>query len=264
MTDRRIVLSPLLQTRCLPLATRATVVYPASFFEQYTPTSANDMVTRIPGITLGRDNNHRGGRGLGTSGDLLINGKRVAGKDNSTSSQLTRIASDQVERIEIIGGSSGEMDVRGSFSYGGQAGALNYLFNLEVDPRYNGFQRTEYNYLPDRSLSEIVLEDSDRDQSAVQASMNPGDDFARDRLQFNALKQRSSAFRRSGGPGDTAGNRGFLQRGRWAEDRPEDSYHFLIGLMPSPATHPGQGRHPTGPAESPAGPTCHPGEIIEC
>ncbi|MEY3666793.1 MAG: hypothetical protein RL572_333, partial [Pseudomonadota bacterium] len=141
-----------------------------------------------PGITLGRGNNHRGGRGLGTSGDLLINGKRVAGKDNSTSSQLTRIASDQVERIEIIGGSSGEMDVRGSFSYGGQAGALNYLFNLEVDPRYNGFQRTEFNYLPDRSLSEIVLEDSDRDQSAVQASMNLGYDFERDRLQFNALK----------------------------------------------------------------------------
>ena len=246
MTDRRIVFSHLLQNPCLLLATRttlalaiaiaistaqaqeagsdeSTVVYPASFFEHYTPASANDMVTRIPGVTLGRGNNNGGGRGLGTSGELLINGKRVAGKDNSTSSQLTRIAADQVERIEIIRGSSGDMDVRGSaqvvnivlkesmdtasisaeismdyhhddtldpggsFSYGGQAGALNYLFNLEVDPRYNGFQRKEYNYLPDRRLSEIVLEDSYRDQSAVQASMNLGYDFERDRLQFNAL-----------------------------------------------------------------------------
>jgi len=224
MTDRQTVFSHLLQIPCLPLATRAalaiataistaqaqeagsdtsTIVYPASFFEQYTPASANDMVTRIPGISLGRGNNNRGGRGLGTSGDLLINGKRVAGKDNSTSSQLTRISADQVERIEIIRGSSGDLDVRGSaqvvnivlkesmdtasisaeitmdyhhddtlgpggsFSYSGQAGALNYLFNLEVDPRYNGFQRTEYNYQPVRSLSEIVREDSYRDQSRV-------------------------------------------------------------------------------------------------
>lgn len=202
----------------------STVVYPASFFEQYTPTSANDMVTRIPGVNLNRSNNNNGGgRGLGTSGDLLINGKRLAGKDNSTSSQLTRISADQVERIEIIRGSSGNMDVRGagqvvnivlkettdtasisaevnadyhhddtvdpggSFSYGGQAGSLNYLFNLEIDPGYNGFTRTEYNYLPDLSLSEIVREDSYRDQSGLQASMNLGYDFARDRLQFNAL-----------------------------------------------------------------------------
>jgi outer membrane receptor for ferrienterochelin and colicin len=206
----------------------STVIYPASFFEQYTPTSANDMVARIPGVSLNNGNNSNnrgggGGRGLGTSGDLLINGKRLAGKDNSTSSQLTRISADQVERIEIIRGSSGAMDVRGasqvvnivlkestdtasisaeigvdyhhddtadpggSFSYGGQAGNLNYLVNLEADPRYNGFTRTEYNYLPDRSLSEIVRENSYRDQTGLQASMTLGYDFTRDRVQFNAL-----------------------------------------------------------------------------
>ncbi len=218
MTDRRIVISHLLhstfrQTKAISTLSFAiaisistaqaqeagddesTVVYPASFFEQYTPTSANDMVARIPGVSLNNGNNNRGGgggRGLGTSGDLLINGKRLAGKDNSTSSQLTRISADQVERIEIIRGSSGAMDVRGagqvvnivlkesndtasisaeigvdyhhddtadpggSFSYGGQTGNLNYLVNLEADPRYNGFTRTEYNYLPDRSLSEMI------------------------------------------------------------------------------------------------------------
>jgi len=249
MTDRRIVISHLLhstfrQAKALSTLTLAiaistaqaqdagndesTVIYPASFFEQYTPTSANDMVARIPGVSLNNGNNSNnrgggGGRGLGTSGDLLINGKRLAGKDNSTSSQLTRISADQVERIEIIRGSSGAMDVRGasqvvnivlkestdtasisaeigvdyhhddtadpggSFSYGGQAGNLNYLVNLEADPRYNGFTRTEYNYLPDRSLSEIVRENSYRDQTGLQASMTLGYDFTRDRVQFNAL-----------------------------------------------------------------------------
>ena len=69
----------------------------------------------------------------------------------------------------------------------GQAGNLNYLVNLEADPRYNGFARTEYNYLPDLSLSEIVRENSYRDQTGLQASMTLGYDFTRDRVQFNAL-----------------------------------------------------------------------------
>src|SRR3989338_644352 len=69
----------------------STVIYPASFFDQYTPVSANDMITRIPGVSL-NNNNGGGGRGLGSGGDLLIDGKRIAGKDNSASSQLTRIA----------------------------------------------------------------------------------------------------------------------------------------------------------------------------
>ena len=44
----------------------------------------------------------------------MINGKRTAGKNNSTGTQLARITSDQVQYIEIIRGTSGELDVRGS------------------------------------------------------------------------------------------------------------------------------------------------------
>ena len=59
----------------------STVVYPAAFFEPYSPVSANDMLDRIPGVSVGGGGG--GGRGLGTGGDLLINGQRLAGKDNS-------------------------------------------------------------------------------------------------------------------------------------------------------------------------------------
>ncbi|MDP1932429.1 MAG: TonB-dependent receptor [Gammaproteobacteria bacterium] len=199
----------------------STVVYPASFFDQYTPVSANDMITRIPGVSL--NNNNGGGRGLGSGGDLLIDGKRIAGKDNSASSQLTRIAANQVERIEIIRGSSGTLDVRGasqvinvvlkqssnrssvsaeistdlhrdgqfdpggSLSYGGQSGDLNYLFNIEADPQYNHSKRNEYSYQPDLTLDETLTEDSIRDRTAYEASMNLGYDFERDRIQLNAL-----------------------------------------------------------------------------
>lgn len=198
----------------------STIVYQANFFEQYTPISANDMITRIPGVNL---RNNSGGRGLGSGGDLLINGKRIAGKDNSANDQLSRIAADQVDRIEIIRGSSAELDVRGasqvvnivlkesssrsslsaelnmdyhrddtvdpgaSIAYGGQSGSLNYLFGLKLDPRYNGYIRKEFNYNPDMTLSEFVKESNYRDQETIETSMNLGYDFERDRIQLNAL-----------------------------------------------------------------------------
>lgn len=90
----------------------STVVYPATFFELYNPVSANDMLDRIPGVDV--DGGGGGGRGLGTGGDLLINGQRIAGKDNSPRAQLSRIPAREVLRIEIIRGTSGDLAVRGA------------------------------------------------------------------------------------------------------------------------------------------------------
>ncbi|MEX2468957.1 MAG: TonB-dependent receptor plug domain-containing protein, partial [Pseudohongiellaceae bacterium] len=64
----------------------ATVTYPASYFEQFDAFSANDMLDRIPGITVARQGGGGGGgpgssdggnrRGLGLGGDqILINGR---------------------------------------------------------------------------------------------------------------------------------------------------------------------------------------------
>lgn len=200
----------------------STIVYEASFFDQYLPLSANDMITRIPGVNL-NSSGGGGGRGLGSGGDLLINGKRIAGKDNSANDQLQRIAADQVDRIEIIRGSSGALDVRGasqvvnivlkeslsrssltaevnmdyhhddkidpgaSLSYGGQTGNLDYLFGVQLDPRYNAYMRTEYNYTPDMALTELVKEANRRDQDRIETNMNLGYSFERDRFQLNAL-----------------------------------------------------------------------------
>ena len=47
----------------------------------------------------------RGGRGLGAGNNgiqILINGKRTAGKNNDTQGQLQRIDADQVDYIDII------------------------------------------------------------------------------------------------------------------------------------------------------------------
>ena len=188
----------------------STVVYPADYFNQFFPVSANDMLSRIPGIDLALRGG-RGGRGLGSgAGEILINGQRITGKSNGGRSALARISADQVEHIEIIRGTSTELDVRGggqivnvvlldepsrssttvqlrsdviqdgTFDPGGQVsrsgqnGDLNYLFNLEADPRYRAWESREFSFTPDGELTEVRRESRTRDETQLQASMNLG------------------------------------------------------------------------------------------
>ena len=107
----------------------STIVYTPDFFAQYAPITAQDMLDRIPGQGQasgqpgggggpGRPpgNPSSGGRGLGAGGgnEILVNGKRTAGKSNQTSDLLRRISASQVREIQIIRGTSGDLDVRGS------------------------------------------------------------------------------------------------------------------------------------------------------
>ena len=58
----------------------STVIYPAGYFTQFFPVSANDMLSRIPGIDLALRGG-RGGRGLGSgAGEVLINGQRITAR----------------------------------------------------------------------------------------------------------------------------------------------------------------------------------------
>ena len=108
----------------------STVTYPASYFSEWAPVTAQDMLDRIPGLDpRSMGSSFSGGRGFGGGNrttEILINGKRTAGKNNSTDVQLSRITSGQVDRIEIIRGTSGELDVRGS----GQV--INVVLNLSL------------------------------------------------------------------------------------------------------------------------------------
>lgn len=201
----------------------STVVYPADYFNQFFPVSANDMLSRIPGIDLALRGG-RGGRGLGSgAGEILINGQRITGKNNGGRSALARISADQVEHIEIIRGTSTELNIRGggqivnvvlldepsrssttvqlrsdviqdgTFDPGGQVsrsgqnGDLNYLFNLEADPRYRAWESREFSFTPDGELTEVRRESRTRDETQLQASMNLGYTFPQSVLQFNAL-----------------------------------------------------------------------------
>lgn len=82
--------------------------YPASFFEQYTPQNALEMVRRLPGFTFDRGSNERGFGG--NAGNVLIDGSRPTSKSAGLTDALERIPASQVLYIEILRGgiSAGE------------------------------------------------------------------------------------------------------------------------------------------------------------
>ncbi len=97
-----------------PVSESSTVVYGVEYFKDFKNIiNAKDLVDRIPGtgaiLRRGQDNNSRG---FGSNDDgVLINGKRLSGKSSESDDVLQRIRADQVERIEIIRGSSPDVKV---------------------------------------------------------------------------------------------------------------------------------------------------------
>ena len=214
----------------------STVIYPADYFTEWAPNTAQDMLDRIPGQENAGPrgggggpggNPASGGRGLG-SGDggtqILVNGKRTAGKNNDTSGLLGSIAANQVREIQIIRGTSGELDVRGSgqvvnvvlfeelsstsisyearmeyvqddtiqpngsVSISGMSGGFNYLLSLERQARYRQSLSNESSVLGDFSPNDQVLEDRIQDSPNNELSLNLGYEINPDSsIRLNAL-----------------------------------------------------------------------------
>ena len=217
----------------------ATVTYPASYFAQYGSVSAKDMIDRIPGVgsTTGGGSSSTGGfrgagggsggRGFGSgsgASEILINGKRTAGKSNATSGLLDRINADQVSYIQIIRGTSGELDVRGTgqvinivlfeeldassltyqvnadryrdthfqpggnIAYANRIGAFDFVLSGVVEPRYGHTESEEFSVLGDFSPNDRVLEDQITEQSSYDITANLGYEFSENTsARFNIL-----------------------------------------------------------------------------
>ncbi len=218
-----------------------TVTYPASYFTQYGSVSAKDMIDRIPGVgnttgggsPTGGGGGFRGGggggggRGFGSGSgaiEILINGKRTAGKNNQTSAVLERITAEQVDYIQLIRGTSGELDVRGSGqvlnvvlfealdnssvaweintdyyrdghaqpgangSYTDRIGNLDFVLSGVIEPRYDHQESLENSVLGDYSPNDFIVEDRIRHQTTYELSANLAYEFSpRSSARFNAL-----------------------------------------------------------------------------
>ena len=202
---------------------QAVVVYPASYFADFYPVSANDMLNRIPGIGLALRGGSSG-RGLGAGeGEVLINGQRTTGKNNEGRDQLNRITADQVDYIEIIRGTSENVDIRsggqvvnvvlidtasrssttveattrqsgdgtldsgGQISLSGQRNDIDYIVNFEADPGYRYWDSDEFTYDKDGNLIGAEKQDVSRDETEYSGNVNLGFNMGRSVLKLNGL-----------------------------------------------------------------------------
>ena len=213
----------------------STVIYRADYFAEFNPITAQDMVDRIPGVGGatgsgggfgGGAGGGNGGRGLGGGGgsEIIINGKRMAGKSNQASGQLDRITAGQVDYIELIRGTSGDLDVRGSgvvvnvilleelsstalnvgvnmdryadgesqpggsLAVSGNLAKLGYVLSASAEPRYDHRITYEDSVLGDFTANDAIREDQIRDQTSYNYSANLDYEFSpNSSARLNAL-----------------------------------------------------------------------------
>ena len=87
------------------------ITYPAAFFADFSPTTAFDMVARVPGFTYAAGDAVRGF--AGAAGNVLIDGERPSSKSVSLDDALKRIPPSAVERLDLIRGASAGIDMHG-------------------------------------------------------------------------------------------------------------------------------------------------------
>ncbi|WP_332773493.1 TonB-dependent receptor plug domain-containing protein [Phenylobacterium sp.] len=93
-------------------ATATVDAYPATFFASSQPSSAFDMIGRLPGFSFdGGDSEVRGFSGA--AGNVLIDGKRPSSKQESLEAVLRRIPAGAVQRIELIRAGAAGIDMQG-------------------------------------------------------------------------------------------------------------------------------------------------------
>ncbi len=85
--------------------------YQVSFFDQYNPQNALDMIRRLPGFSFDQGSQARGFGG--NAGNVLIDGSRPTSKSGGIREALERIPAAQVERIEILRGGISASDAGG-------------------------------------------------------------------------------------------------------------------------------------------------------
>ena len=125
-----------------PAAEPGVIAYPAAFFADVRPTSAYDMVLRLPGFSFDKGATVRGLAGSG--GNVLIDGQPPLAKNDSLEDILKRIPATSVARVEVIRGGAQGVDMEGRTvmanvvrrQEAGFHGVIQPYFNAVYDGRF--------------------------------------------------------------------------------------------------------------------------------
>ncbi len=88
-----------------------TQVYQRSYFNQYNPQTAWDIIDRLPGFTIDTGEDLRGFGA--TAGNVLIDGERPSSKTGGIEDALNRLPANLIERVEVIRGVAGNSEAAG-------------------------------------------------------------------------------------------------------------------------------------------------------
>jgi hypothetical protein len=91
--------------------TNGVIAYPPSFFADFRPTNASEMIARIPGFVFNGGDTVRGF--AGAAGNVLIDGERPSSKSVTLDDALKRILPTDVVRIDLIRGGAPGIDMQG-------------------------------------------------------------------------------------------------------------------------------------------------------
>jgi outer membrane receptor protein involved in Fe transport len=130
-------------------AQQGVTSYGPEFFAAQQPSTAVDMLNRIPGFTLDNGASVRGFEGA--AGNVLIDGQRPASKTDSLQDILFRVPANKVERIDVIRGGAPGIDMQGKTVLanvvlkkdGGVRGVFAIADNRQDDGRHLGQVRVE-------------------------------------------------------------------------------------------------------------------------
>jgi outer membrane receptor for ferrienterochelin and colicins len=193
-----------------PSNASSTIVYDAEYFGRFEVFTALDMLRRVPGVSsiLNAAASADDVRGFGSAGDqILINGRRIAGKANELIPALERIQPSLVRRIELIRGTSPGVSVRsegvlvnvvlrqdagavtsmswqlgatylldtelrpvGSLSYGGDIGSMTYLLSTELTQSTLSRQLRDH-WLFSPSGTQFAYHDEIRDEDTREVNL---------------------------------------------------------------------------------------------
>ena len=124
-----------------------TIRYDKDYFERYAPANAEDMLRRVPGVSIildaAKDIQERG---FGSGGDqILLNGRRMPGKQSDVLTTVRRIPAADVERVELLqGASAGDVQSKGTMVNivlkrgAGLRGSGSYELNMRFNDRFRG------------------------------------------------------------------------------------------------------------------------------
>ncbi|MDO8379699.1 TonB-dependent siderophore receptor, partial [Phenylobacterium sp.] len=92
-------------------AETGVLAYPASFFAEASPSTAYDMVIRVPGFSFDKGTVVRGLAGSG--GNVLIDGEPAVAKNDALDEILKRIPASAVAHVDLIRGGAPGIDMQG-------------------------------------------------------------------------------------------------------------------------------------------------------